>query len=69
MQTRYHQNSVGRNSRHICSRLLFEEDDVVDGLTKKDFKQLLTIATTESFILFNNAFYQQIDGVAIGSPL
>ena len=53
----------------ICCELLFEENDVVDGLTKDDFKQLLTIATTESFILFDNTYYQQIDGVAMGSPL
>ena len=30
---------------------------------------MLTIATTESFILFDGEYYQQIDGVAMGSPL
>ena len=42
---------------------------IVDGLSRQDFKQLLTLATTESFILFNGNYYQQIDGVAMGSPL
>ena len=53
----------------ICSSLLFNENETVDGLTKDDFVQLLKLATTESFILFNNNYYQQTDGVAMGSPL
>jgi hypothetical protein len=53
----------------ICTKLLFQENDTVHGMNREDFKQLLSIATTESFILFDNEFYQQIDGVAMGSPL
>ena len=53
----------------ICSDLVFQGRLIVDGLRKQDFKQLLTLATTESFILFNGNYYQQIDGVAMGSPL
>ena len=53
----------------ICSSLLFHDKPIVDGLTKNEFEQLLTIATTESLILFNDNYYQQIDGVAMGSPL
>jgi hypothetical protein len=53
----------------ICSSLLFRDKFLVDGLTRDDFEQLLTIATTESLILFNDNYYQQIDGVAMGSPL
>ena len=53
----------------ICSSLLFRDQPIVDGLMKEDFEELLTLATTESFILFNARYYQQIDGVAMGSPL
>jgi hypothetical protein len=53
----------------ICCELLFERHALVDGLSKDEFKQLLTIATAESFILFDKKYYQQIDGVAMGSPL
>jgi len=53
----------------ICSDLLFRDQPIVDGLMKEDFEELLTLATTESFILFNARYYQQIDGVAMGSPL
>jgi len=54
---------------NICCELLFERNALVDGLNKDEFKELLTLATTESFILFDNRYYQQIDGVAMGSPL
>jgi len=53
----------------ICADLLFRDNPIVDGLNKSEFKQLLTLATTESFILFNGSYYRQIDGVAMGSPL
>ena len=53
----------------ICSNLLFRDNPIIDGLSKAEFEQLLTIATTESFILFNGCYYKQKDGVAMGSPL
>ena len=53
----------------ICCKLLFRDQPCVDGLSETDFKKLLTLATTESFILFNGQYYQQVDGVAMGSPL
>ena len=33
------------------------------------FHNLLNVATKELFFMFNNKFYTQIDGVAMGSPL
>ena len=36
---------------------------------KNQFKDLLSIATKESYFIFNNILYKQIDGVAMGSPL
>ena len=35
----------------------------------KLFKCLLTLATKESYFLFDEELYQQVDGVAMGSPL
>ena len=32
-------------------------------------RDLLNVATKESFLMFNNKFYKQIDGMAMGSPL
>ena len=38
-------------------------------LTRKELKKLLIICTQESHFQFNGKYYDQIDGVAIGSPL
>ena len=48
-----------------------------DSLVAKDtsplnslfLKELLYLATKESYFIFNNILYKQIDGVAMGSPL
>ena len=32
-------------------------------------REILTVPMTESFILFDNEYYRQHDGVAMGSPL
>ena len=39
------------------------------NLSKDSFRELLTRTTSESLILFDQVFYKQHDGVALGSPL
>ena len=41
----------------------------VEGLSKIEFKELLSLETKKSHFVFNGKFYKQVDGVAIGSPL
>ena len=53
----------------ICVELVFANDETCNGLNREDFRTLLSLATKESFILFNGQYYQQIDGVAMGSPI
>ena len=53
----------------ICINQLFQDKDTVSNLTKDDLKQLLQIATNESLFIFDDQFYKQVDGVAMGSPL
>lgn len=53
----------------ICSSRLFFKKRKVGGLLKRHFEQLLLLATTQSCFIFNETYYQQIDGVAMGSPL
>ena len=53
----------------ICVNQLFENTDTVEGFTKLELKQLLRLATKESYFLFNGLLYKQNDGVAMGSPL
>ena len=53
----------------ICVNQLFENTDTVEGFTKSELKQLLSLAKKESYFIFNCLLYKQIDGVAMGSPL
>ena len=53
----------------LCTEKLFTDRDVVCNLTRNDFKELLTLATNKSLFLFDNDYYHQKDGVAMGSPL
>ena len=52
----------------ICLNTLFENMEKV-GLSKIEFKKLLSLATKESYSIFNRKLYKQVGGVAIGSPL
>ena len=54
---------------NIIIEKLFSEKETVHNLNKNQFKCLLTLATKESHFLFDGELYQQIDGVATGSPL
>ena len=53
----------------ICTNSLFENMEKVEGLSKIEFKELLSLATKESYFVFNGQLYKQVDGVAMGSPL
>lgn len=39
------------------------------SIKKSDLKKLFSFATAETHFLFNGKFYDQVDGVAMGSPL
>ena len=39
------------------------------GFSRKEFEELLNLAVKNCHFLFNGNFYDQIDGVAMGSPL
>ena len=48
---------------------LFSENETVHNLYKDQFKSLSTLATKESYFLFEGELYQQVDSVTMGSPL
>ena len=54
---------------NIIIEKLFSENETVHNLNKDQFKCLLTLATKESYFLFDGELYQQVDSVAMGSPL
>ena len=39
------------------------------NITKKELKKLFLFATSQTHFIFNSKFYNQIDEVAMGSPL
>ena len=39
------------------------------NITRKELKKLFLFATSQTHFIFNSKFYNQIDGVAMGSPL
>ena len=53
----------------ICVDNLYNDNENPPNIPKHDFRNLLNIATKESFFIFNNKYYKQVDGAAIGSPL
>ena len=57
-------------SKNFCAHdILFQGNTCIDGLTKEHFHELLTITMPESLVLFDDEYYQQIDGVVINSLL
>ena len=54
---------------NICTNLLYNNEDVIEGINKSEFKNLLSLGTQESHFIFNDVFYKQKDGAAMGSPL
>ena len=54
---------------NICTNLLYNNEDVIEGINKFEFKNLLSLATQESYFIFNDVLYKQKDGVAMGSSL
>ena len=52
----------------IALNLIFNFNSNLN-ITKKELKKLFLFATSQTHFIFNGKFYNQIDGVAMGSPL
>ena len=52
----------------IAIRLIFNHDPNLN-ITRKELKKLFLFATLQTHFIFKSKFYNQIDGVAMGSPL
>ena len=52
----------------IAIHLIFNHNPNLN-ITRKELKRVFLFATSHSHFIFNSKFYNQIDGVAMGSPL
>ena len=52
----------------IAINLIFNHNPNLN-ITTKELKKLFLFATSQTHFIFNDKFYNQIDGVAMGSPL
>ena len=53
---------------HIAINLIFNHNPNLN-ITRKELKKLFLFATSQTHFSFNSKFYNQIDGVTMGSPL
>ena len=54
---------------NICLDQLFPyENSTYEGFKKSQFKPILELATKNTSFFFNGTLYEQVDGVAMGSP-
>ena len=58
-----------RESIDLSVELLFNDKSNIDGFTIIDFLKLLTVNMFESLLLFDDEYYEQINGVAMGFPI
>ena len=47
----------------------FCDTNLIHNLARNDIRELLTLAAHESFFIFHQVIYRQIDGIAVGSLL
>ena len=52
----------------IAMNLIFNHNPNLN-ITRKELKKLFLFAISQAHFIFNSKFYNQIDGVAMGSPL
>ena len=58
-------NIPPEETMNICTNLLYNNEDVIEGMNKN----LLSLSTQESYVIFNDVLYKQKDREVIGSPL
>ena len=57
-------NTPLKETINICTNLL-NNVDVIESINKSEFRKLLSLATQESYFMFNNILYKQKDSVAM----
>ena len=62
-------NITLKETINICISLLYNNVDVIEGINMSEFENVLSLATQESYFIFNDILYKQKDGVPMASRL
>ena len=54
---------------NLCVQNVYRNQTHVNNLNKNSFCKLLKITMFELFFIFHGKFYEQCNGIAMGSPL
>ena len=54
---------------NICTNLLYNNEDVIECISKSEVKNLLLLATQKSYFIFNDVLYKRKDDLVMGLPL
>ena len=52
----------------IYTNTIYSQQDVIEGINKEEFQNILSLARKESYFIFNEVLYKQKNVVAMGSP-
>ena len=52
----------------ICCVSLYKNQELLSNFSENQFEKPLSAALSNNYFLFNGNIYQQVDGVAMGSP-
>ena len=55
--------------RKLCCDSFYKNQELLCNISKNQFEKLLRAALSNNYFLFDGIIYQQIDKVAMGSPL
>ena len=50
-----------KETTNFCTDLLYKNVDVIEGINKSEFENLLSLTTQESYFMFNDILYKQKD--------
>ena len=62
-------NIPPKETINICTNLLYNNFDVIEGINKSEFENLVSLATQELCFMFNDIPYKQNDSAVMGLPL
>ena len=60
--------SLDVDSLFANTHTIYSQQNVIEGINKEDFLNLLSLATEEFYFIFSKVLDKQKDGVAMGFP-